>query len=520
MPKPFLDVPQSVADFHELGRFLYFAKRVASNALLQRSSGDEPIVIDPRSVVKLEEIVHDALDNLTSRQRTIVERYDFAGEAYSLVAQNLGISTRHFWREHREANQCIANLLAAPEPGAMMPVIVCASDLIQEQIELSRVLENNGRWEEGAGMLEEVARDVDSVERQIDIQLRLSDLYRQAERFSLARRHAEIARTLAVRLDPSQRWREIAVEAAFAQNMHWTGETNQALRQLQRCATQLRLWVHDSSGVEAVLAEVLLSCAWMNIACNELQSAARATYESRTIIASLSKVDPQLDFSSRWTYAVVEHLMSHDSARASAEYLRCYGHAVTRGLTRSALDAAASVAAAYRLDGQPKRAIRFLNSLHDTALVLAPSTATRNVLKEIVEAHIELGEFETALSYLHNLEQPTITDPVNLGTAQLLGARAHAGLGNHTAALALSQSAEATFARLGYNRSIGRALLSQIEALVALERHAQARRVLPVAVEHIQAIDDSHRLARAYDLMAVVLDDPKYARRAQKMRLQ
>jgi tetratricopeptide (TPR) repeat protein len=197
-----------------------------------------------------------------------------------------------------------------------------------------------------------------------------------------------------------------------------------------------------------------------------------------------------------------------------SEYLACYHAAVTNGLTREALWAAAAISATYLSESQPAEAIVFLEPLLETAKSLVPSVASWVVLGNAVDAYTQVGNVAAAASHLRYMEHSTITDLDFFGLSRWLAALVYLKMGDYAAALSASEAAEAIFARIGSKRPLQRSLLAQGEALVALGRFAQARRLLRAVI----AAEDPRLLARAYDLMAVVSDDKKYLTLAQELR--
>jgi hypothetical protein len=514
MPDLAFAEPQTLADFHELGKFLYYAKRFASNQLVQRTlHAASPRALDPIVAEHLETFVRDLLETLSSRQRTIVERYEFADEACATIARELGISTRHFWREHREANQRLAELLKAAKPPLAVTTTATASDAFEEHLRLSRVLDSNGRDQECIALLEHLSENVDRVEQRVDVELRLSGLYRERGRITLSRHHAETARAMVAHVDAPERWREFEVEAAFAPILDWVGERDRALEISQRCVTQLRSWVDQSRAVESALANLLCWRAQRFHARSEYKSALESATDARAITSRLSQPDPSLQLLTQLTHTFLSHAQqATDGGRA--QYLECYHTATANGLTREALWSAAAVSATYLLESQPAKALAFLEPLLETAKSLAPSQGSLVVLGNAVDAYIQIGNVTAATSYLRYMEQPSIVDLDFFALGRWLTALAHLKSGEYAAALSASEAAEAIFARIGSKRPLQRALLVQGEALVALGRFAQARRVLRAVISG----DDPRLLARAYTLMALISEDRRYSALAQELR--
>jgi tetratricopeptide (TPR) repeat protein len=505
----------------ELLTDLHRSSRIASNAFVVRILRNrQTATVDAELLERLRTVVSEVLDELPSRQRTIVERCDFGNETRDVVAADLAISHRHFSRERREAHRRIAERLVRLETPPAKAIVLAADEGIRSQLRLSTVLENNGRWEESIALLESLAQNTDSPARRIDFELRMSNVYFKAERLSLAKHHVDVARTLVTRLDLMDRWREFQIDAALAHFLLISGEGDRSADLFHRCTTQLRSWSHQSANTDIALADALSLRALLHMGRNELSAAAHAASEARTSAERWPRIDPQIDFSTRWIDALGRHLETGNATQARDDYLQCYNDGIAQGLTLSTLSVTSLISATYRQQSQPEKAVAFLTPLVEIARTLTPSEASRGVFMELASAYIELGGFDQAQRYLRDLEQPILSDPWGLANAQLLAARAHFGLRRYDDALASAEAAEAIFIRVGRKRPLGSVLLVQAESLAAVGRYKQAYRVLSGVIEVLQNSGDTQRLARAYDLMATVSDEPRYAAQARKLRLQ
>lgn len=507
-----------IADFCALGRFLYHAARAGPNAVVLRllQAQGSPPAIDTRALESLQRSVADILEDLPSRQRIIVERYDFAGDRHTTVAAELGISIRHFWRELREAHHRIAEALGHRTTLPTISATLPKSDELAAHLRLSEVLENNGRWQEGAALLEGASNKTSLPEQRLQIELRLSNLYVEVERYSLSSHHAKAARAVADRLEPSQRWRSFEVDVMFARICYFTGNCARAFDILHGSIAQLRSWMHNTQGVETALVDAL--CLQVDLYCDRgnWQLARQAANDACTIIEHSSQLTPHVYFAARWRSALVDLLQSARLADLRRDLFQSHTDAIDHGLTRDALHAAASISQSYRLEQRPEEAIGVLTPLLETARNVGRCQAFVELFMQMIQAHIELGGYATARNYLLELA-------ANAGNSQgalsLMDARLLFGLRDFESALSAAERAEEIFTRDGADRLVAVALLEQANALVALGRYDHARRVLPVAIEMSEsAKQPSFRVAMAYDLLAKATGQPKYAAQARKLR--
>jgi tetratricopeptide (TPR) repeat protein len=505
------------AGFRAAGEFLHRVAHITSNPFAtQALEGRDESPVDIQFVRRLRTIVDSILDDLTVRQRTIIERCDFGGEAREAVVADLGISIRHFQRERLEAHERIAARLRRNTQLISALTIPCTNGF-DDQLRLSLVLENNGHAAEGASLLEKIAKNEGSADRRIDVELRLAQLYLSSERFALAQHHTNVARTFVDHLEPSQRWRDFAIEGVCMQILQSTGENERAAKLFQRCSVQLRSWTQRSESAKVALADILWWRALAEAGSNELEIAERLASEARALAMSTRVAAPYVQIMTRWLSVFIKRSRPSDIDTMLRESLRCYHDAISAGLTRTALYAAATVSVAYRIDSEPFKAIAFLTPLVGTARLVGPSEGARNVIEEFASANMTLGRFEEALVHLRDLERWGHTDPHADGAMFLLTSRAQLGLGDYAAALASSEKAEAIFTRIGRQRFVGHALLEQARALVGLHHYDRARRILPIVVDLAGAANEPKSLATTYRLMAIAADDPRYFSEAQRI---
>jgi tetratricopeptide (TPR) repeat protein len=505
------------ADFRALGEFLRRAPHLARSSFVRRAlgkgghSGLEGGVIEQLGL-----IVDELLDELPSRQRTIIERHDFGGESRSAVAADLGISIRHFCRERGEARRHITRALALREQSKAVTAIVSESSDVDSLLRLSEVLDNSGRWREGAAVLDRVANELASSERRVNAELQLSRLYSNAQRFALARHHVDIARTLSLRLEPAQRWRAFAADVIAANISVTSGDFASAAELLPRSIAQLRSHAYQTSdvGIEAAIADALALQANLAALQGDYKKAKRPLAD----ILSIPRTGPQIQLYARSLSVAMDLYLTGPSDTGYETLVNCYHEAVAHGFLRIALSAASGISIHHRYRKQPKEAVAFLLPVEEIAYVFGASSTALDFFAELTLANIDTSAFEAALVSLRGLSENK--EPGAVGLAELLASMIHFGLGEYQTALAKAESAETVFVKTGFDRFLPITLLCQSEALIALGLHDHARRIVPVLIDLAQKMDQHDRLAAAYDLMAKVTGRTTYVTQARKVRLR
>jgi tetratricopeptide (TPR) repeat protein len=508
------------ADFRALGELLHRSSRITRSNFVKRAFADSGSpILDESRIKQLRRIIDELLGELPSRQRTIIERCDFGGESQTAVASELGISIRHLFRERNEAQRHIVDALAQRERAATAPAVVTGASDFDSRLRLGDVLDNSGHWREGATVLERLADDVDINEQRMTIELRLCQLYVDAQRLQLARHHAERARELSQRLEPSQRWREFSVDIEFARIAIFSGDVVTASELLPNSVAQLRSRTYQTSSaqIENTIADALILRTTVDLARGDVETARDSIASARSIARDSSQLDARVAISARCLAAMVDVVSGQDIDAAREQLMQCYREALAQGILREAIFAATSAGISYRLGNRAKDAIAFLTPLSDMADVIKSSIMASDFMLVLAHANAEAGALGAAQQYLRKCQDLT-QEPRGRGLSQLLASRIHLAKGDYKTALEEAESAETTLTHAGFDRFLHVALLYQAQALSGLGRNDNARRIVSAAIELAQKAQEPRYLAAAYTLMGKVTDQPTYVAAARKLR--
>jgi tetratricopeptide (TPR) repeat protein len=509
------------SDFRAIGELFYRLSLAKSNPYLRDALG-----FDERFEERLQNLVETVLGGLSSRQRRIVERCDFGGGARAAVAAELGISVRQFSRERAEAHDHIRRTLATltvstKHARATTPAPVDQQDALEPAILMSRILEENGQWELATSMLERLANDLDAPDQRITVELRLSRVFADSEHYALARYHLKIAQTLADRLEPHQRWRALEVDMMSAHILAYSGFSPEASTLLQRGLTQLRSWKegHHENHVKATIAKALILHAQLQSGQRTVQTSMRELHEALAIAEELPNTEARNDIQLAARIYSARLSFSHRLNDGGKEELaRCYREALSRGLTATALLIGSYLAESCHITDEPEAAIDFLTPLLSVARALDIRMPLTFILYRLAESKADIGRYEDSLSYLQEFMHLTSSDPFRQSFARLMASRVHFGLKNYQEALDAAEAAERLFFAISSRDSwVGLALTRQAQALVALGRTEHAQRTLISAIDLLAQVFPADRL-RAYDLMAQISGERKYAQEARKLR--
>jgi tetratricopeptide (TPR) repeat protein/predicted DCC family thiol-disulfide oxidoreductase YuxK len=479
-------------------------RRWSANALVARI----PAQIGADAIAR---IVDAALLELTERRREIVTRCEMDGESYADVAVALHVSERHLFRERRAALSHIARALLNAEKPRRQPVTV-APDAVDARVATSAVLEQSGRWQVAADMLERVAPEL-STDRRVPVELRLSRLYRNADRFALAMHHAQAARALT-----TEPWQCAEADVGVASIATCSGDWRRADALIERSLETLRTAATpDSDGriqnafVEALGIQIeLAGSRGVDAAVAPAEEAARA-------IAGSTAVDVRVVIGVRSVAAMSDILRARRLAHSEAVLWDCYHRALACGFTRDSLIVAMQLSAYYRLSGRPGDALALLAPLVGAAGVAGTGWVRGAMLNELVYASLATGAIGPAGAYLDAFAGFAMGNALTQASAELARARVLLARREFAAALRFATAAEAAYAGIGQPRLMGTSLRMQAEALNALGERERALRAITAAVDLIKETSHPQRLATAYRVMARISGRQQYAIAARKL---
>jgi hypothetical protein len=492
----------------EVLRFAIEARPLPASALASRISPS----IDRRDIART---VRAAFDELSPRQREIVIRCEIRCEPYAAVAKSLHLSERHLYRERRAALSRIAHRLLTHEPAK--PSITIAPDAFDARVALSEALENAGNWRAAAQTLERLSGDV-VAERRGAVEVRLARLYRDADQFTQAYHHANLANALAEEATSDRDLTRVEANIALAGVAMAGGNWNLSDALAQQSIDRLRPWIDGSFGarVPTALAQALLLKAELLADNGGGDQALRLASEACSIV-DRNATDPSTEISSHAMVAVMSSLLGKDAQR-SEELLRdCYSAALAAGLIRGSLIIATHLSTHYRLGGRPADAALLLAPLVDSARIAGTGWVRAGVLGALVSANFEAGALAAAAAYTVELSEYSTGNPLTLALQEMSRARLALARQAFKPALEGAAASHAVYANIGLGRYVGLSLLIQAEALCGLGESELAQRSIAQALDVLKATSHPRPLANAYRLMARITGRSQYAGIARKL---
>lgn len=505
----------------DLVRHLHASNRLYSQAVLSRLANLIPqrANVGPAEAVELlGRVLSHILDELTPRQRVILDRCDVHGQNATAVANSLSISRRQLYRERKTALGRIADRLIVTSELSRTGVITVKSDARSDRMALSQALENGGHWRPAADVLGRLAEELDEPDQRIDVEIQLAYLYLRADRLTMARNHVEIAGKLADRVYAGREWRQAEVDTAAADIALGAWDMRTAAHLAHRSIAQLESWAGgtDEIRVHNALANALLVKSFVAMGQGSVESSRILANRASDIMESNERLDRRIQILAKTSAAVMDIYTGRSLREAELRLKECYRQALLFGLTNEALGVASHLADAYRLQGRPRDAIDLLSTLTETTEVGAWHERAM-MLYELSNACIEAGSLSAARVNVEKFSEMVVGNAGRQGPAQLTVARFHAAVGAWGPALVAAEAAETTFVQLGLERWAGEALMTQIQALTGLGEFVRATRVAKAAIGLIERSNSAARLAAAYRIVGHIPGHAKYAIRARRL---
>jgi tetratricopeptide (TPR) repeat protein len=449
------------------------------------------------------ECVNRAILCLPEPVRTIIVRCDLARELHSVVAADLGISVRHFYRRRRQALEQLA-LTFASTP-ARSRVRITDPEPMNVVLSHATALQNVGQFDEAVAVLEKLRLSLSDTDQQARIACRLADICCSAGRLVPARAHLQDARTLAKGLSSTDASEDIVqCEIETAQiNLAWHCRDPQSvLKGVERVAARLRRLTCSPLRVRAAeaLVSLLLVLADVKEDRGALGDALATGLEAMSLLDRFAIVNGALRLRCMVAVATVRSFMG--GTRGIDDLSGAYAYAHAEAMPRAAANIAANLSGAYKIRGETDRALQF-----GSAAMMARSVCSNEeyvlICSEVAHTHLIRRDLRSARSLLANARATIPPDDVYLSAlTTLLGADIDLAETRYSGALAAARRTTALMMRLGWERYLGSALRIEAEAQEALGHHREAVSKMRQSLDVLETSAHPYVLAVAYSSSA------------------
>lgn len=470
----------------------------------------------------LEDVVSRALAHLRPRERAIVQRCDIDREAFIDVARELGISRRHLFRERRRTLERVARFVQSfQKEKAIAQVQAVVS--FDGHLRTSRVLEENGDGKTAADIIDRLAGECSDPERQSTLFLKLAELHGRAGRFVHAQEYIALAEVTANGLRredaPLLPARILVTRASVAEESGLGVDVAALAAQAANIVRNVNTYRYDREAA-TVLLESLLLGARSHAACGRRDDLARACNEATEMFALVQNPDENSQMDLLFAVHLRELFCNNDFAAARTALSRAANIARSAGYTLTSMQHIRDLAALFRIQREPSKAVETLTDIVPIVRGLGHTTALIDVLVELANSYLDLGQCKHAQPLLVEASELRSEHKSLAGTLLRALARVSLRLKKPGEALEVARGAETLFAALGKTRLVGPALRLQAQALSALGQRKAAIRTVSHAIEIIGTTNTSAALGHAYDVLGRITGDDRYFSKAQVLGKQ
>ena len=420
-----------------------------------------------------------ALDGVTIRQKTIIRRCYLGGERFTDVAEALGISERHAFRERNAALPAILANLATGSIGRVNRVDAAEDDMWL-RIRQARAIQANGNWEAASTVLDCLATALADDAKRILVETTLARLYVSVDRFSLAQSRLDAARQIYARSEKAKSWQRAEIDLIEARLADTVGETGRAEQLARRASADL----HDAMQTDGdrripnALVEALTVRAEVAFRSGERRRSVELSSAAVELCAQIPTVERPTALAARTVLGIASWTHTGDWRESERRVLDCYSEATGAGLTRDAIGIAVQLAGCLRVVRHPKRHLTALLPLVAVARSVGTGMPLSLLMYELARASLACGDVKASGEYLAEMQANTQGDPRREAHAQMVAARVSLARGEYAAALRCAEYAESAFVRLRDSRYVGASLQLQAEASAQLR---QRRRIVTLS---------------------------------------
>jgi len=419
--------------FHACRDLLRRLDRSASlrgNILLAAS----PIASAPPGVVRneLRFVIGRTLEVLSERQATIVRRCDMHCEAFALVASDLGISIRQLFRDRADAlseitfailHAQVRNDISFDEaPSAIETLMRSAEALVQ-----------CGNWRSASDMLEHALGSVLEPNDLARVRLTLAELYVDAGRINLAKRHIETQ----IATPSDSEWQRLFAQILQARLSYSSGDARAAEAPLRKGIRSFRRLACETPSKDAIegFARSLLIQSDLNWKFGRVTDAAAVSAEALDVLSALEAPDAFLSLATRTTDAVCRLFSWNDAEVGHLELVRCYEEAIERGYLRESVIISTHLSGYFRLCKRLDHSLQIVSRAMPTAKALGAGEALGSLLTEMGWTLLQMGRHDEALTALREARSHFSLNRELEAVTDLLCARALLGSGRPALAL-------------------------------------------------------------------------------------
>lgn len=449
-------------------------------------------LLEPHAPAHPRQVVEEALALLPDRLRTILARCDLAKERHAVVAAQLGISERHFYRERRKAVLALGEALAALP---RRPPVIRAKDAdpIHASFACAAALCNVGRIGAAMELLDRTFASAASSDARAQVAIRLATLCCEVGAFERASSYVTFARQ-----ESREPLRRLEAAIVSVQITLYRGDADEANRVLEPVILSLKS-LPSATATDRAYALVRAHLVAAEIADHRdafgigLDAAIEAAGTAR-----LYALEPALRLQAELTLAHMRMLTGTPMPVLLDHIAADYDFAQRHGLARDCANTAGLFCVLYSYAGQHDRSLEFgRKALEIDRAIDADDRVHRYYL---AWAFLRRGNARAARSALGEIPPAgsIIGDSFDYVVPRLIEAESLHLEGRDRDALNIARGAVHSMRRAGSRRGLGSALRVQAEIQNALDEKSLAQRSIDEALSLLGSTGPPYALAQAY----------------------
>jgi tetratricopeptide (TPR) repeat protein len=457
--------------------------------------------------------------HLPSRWRALIVRCYLGRELNRVVAMDLGISMRHFYRERRKAIAMLGNILQSAFllPPLRSPVVVTPNDLSFAYVD---ALAETGNFEEALEFLETIVGEAPSMLERVRIAIYAAGLCISAGAIDQARLYNDLIRQSISGQEVSSaltRAEQLQIETVRGFILAYGGHTEKARHGLERAIAQSEITAsleeQKSLARATVRARLLLMELLEQLGAEGklLNVALQADSDARK-----HDLEPLLRSQADITLIGVRMFTAYPTAVVMQELYDAFDFARSHRLAGACADIAMLLCVLYIQAGEYEQAVAFgRRSLDAPGSIGSSNIFMRRQMLAIaylrqrnIAAAREVSTTQTNLPVQKRLRRAV----ENLIEAQTLFAE-----GNRETALRVIAGAVDEQRRIGTARSLAAPLKIQGELQAAAGLRGLAARSIDEAIRLLRSCGHPFVLMEAYTCSAGLTRNSRYARFAREL---
>jgi len=449
----------------------------------------------------------------------IIVRCDIGGELHKLVADELAIGMRQFYRERRLAREYLARELQRELKHAATETTSVEADAFAIACGNVAALRNAGQTAIAASRAQTIFASADDPHRQILAASFAVELLADQNDHFQAQTVVDEARRILSQSELAEHRASYALRLDAAEaRLLWDAGSLQRARAMDRTIAQN---IDSSAGTSdhafrEFAIEALYRIAWRDLSVGEYGDAERTVATANNLVESLADPSAHVRAWSLISTGTLRNIRDGNDG-AAALFSEALDVCQRNGLSEDAIHAIIALSVGQQLRGNLPAAVKTAASVIEHAEhMCAPVTFGLYCLR-LAEAYASAHDAAQAAAFAQRASTSVRGVQLAQVIAHLIGADAYLSQGAFALALKSASVAESEAGRELNHRMQGSALRIIAEAFYGLGHASEAREYIASSIELLERAGHPFSLRRAYLCSAKISGKREHARYAEQI---